>query len=438
MTDTLYEIFKRSTGVSTDTRQNLKGKLFFALKGDRFDGNEYAKQAVSDGALASVVSDPTLKSHKDCFYVDNTLTSLQRLAHYHRIQNEIPVIALTGSNGKTTTKELLHSILAQKFQVVATKGNCNNHIGVPLTLLNLHEATEVAIIEMGSNAPGEIAWLTNITAPTMGLVTNVGQAHLEGFGTVENIWEEKTALLRYLDARALPVFINAEEESLQALKSIKFNRAVYYERNKLCDPVERVDFAIEDTGIRVEITGKDERQRICHSALYGAHNVHNILTGIAVGTFMGLEVSDILKGIENYKPGALRSEIVKRGRCTFYLDTYNANPTSMKRALDFFSTIDSDQKVVILGDMKEMGTQSESAHREILYKAARLFGESQIILVGPEFEKALQRSKTLSDVVSLATASDATTYLKEKELDEAAVLVKGSRSMKLEEILDGY
>lgn len=431
----LYAVFSRSQGVSTDSRQSQEGKLFFALRGDRFDGNDYALQAIEKGAAGAVVDRPDLQGHDRCLYVKNTLTTLQRLAHHHRIERNIPVIAITGTNGKTTTKELISSVLSQKYQICATRGNFNNHIGVPLTLLEIRDTTQIAIVEMGANHPGEIGWLCQIAGPTMGLVTNVGEAHLEGFGTAGRIWETKMDLYRYLDARNASVFINEEEPSLDPLKAISFGRPVRFDRNNLPGDLSSISFEDLETSIRVTIQNGKGNRESCMTGLYGRHNHHNILSAVAVGAFLQVPLEGILRGLSVYQSTLNRSQVVVIDTNTFYLDAYNANPTSMKMALNFFGGLKGPGKIVILGDMMELGSESDMLHREILQLALSLGSFDRIFLVGNQFAKTLGHQYDPDKVRLFRDAAAVSAYLKSDPLTHTRFLVKGSRAMHLETIL---
>lgn len=431
-TESLYEVFLQSTGVSTDTRQNLDGKLFFALRGERFDGNTYARSALAAGALAAVVDDPGLKDVSGCYYVRNSLTTLQRLAHFHRNHFQIPLVAITGTNGKTTTKELIVSVLSEKYRLCATQGNLNNHIGVPLTLLQIRAETEVAVIEMGANHPGEIGWLCQIAAPNIGLVTNVGRAHLEGFGSVDKIWNTKMDLYRYLDAKAGLLLINREEKSLAPLDEIFFERVFRFDRAHLKSPSVTVDF--ESTEEHIEVTMQNELGSYAASVgLYGEHNINNILCAIAVGTQLALTPTQITEGLKKYRSKLNRSEIVKKGTNTFYLDAYNANPTSMKLALQFFDRVKAARKVVILGDMFELGEEAGKLHQEVMDQVGQM-QLNELLLVGEHFGKCIAEGPEYL-IRRFSGTELLKDYFQKADYHDTCFLIKGSRSMKLEILL---
>jgi len=430
----LYPIFRNATGICTDTRSDLSKKLFVALRGDRFDGNDYALQALAGGACAALVDRKDLASHDGCIYVDNTLSALQRLAHYHRNQFDIPVFAITGTNGKTTTKELITAVLSQKFDVCATSGNLNNHIGVPLTLLRITDETECAVVEMGANHAGEIGWLCQIAAPNMGLVTNVFPAHLEGFGSLEVIWKTKMDLYRYLDSRKGLIFINNEEESLGALREIPFTNSLRFQEQNLPSPIKSIQFIEEGDQIRVEILDDEGGMNVCLVSLFGLHNVPNILAAVAVGAQLGLSISEITRGLTAFASKLNRSQVVRRGGWTYYMDAYNANPTSMMLAISFFEKLRAPTKMLLLGDMKELGDETERAHLEILSHVQKISVE-KILLVGSAFMAAGSLIEPSSKLIFFTDVQRAKEWLEKQTLMNVHLLVKGSRSLKLESIL---
>ena len=434
--ETIYELFKRSSGICTDTRKIEKNQLFIALRGDHFDGNDYALNAIEGGAKAAIVDRRPLAMKPHCFYVPNTLSTLQKLAFHHRNQFNIPVLAITGTNGKTTTKELIRSVLSQEYQTIATVGNLNNHIGVPLTLLRMTSETEVAVIEMGANHQGEIAWLCNIANPTTGLVTNVGNAHLEGFGTRSNIWDTKMALYRFLERRDLVSFINEEEPSLHSLKEVAFANAVRFDSMNLPGDVESATFNIRDRSIFVSMQRNLGEFHSVEVDLYGDHNRQNILCAIGIGLQFGISMENILKGLEGYRSNQNRSQVIMKGSNTYYLDAYNANPTSMKMALKFFRNLEVGNKMLILGDMKELGDQALGAHEEVLTQVEEFEDLRKVILVGPIFSAAFGTNNALRQSYKLfENVSQAGEFLKTLELTNTHLLLKGSRGVGLEALL---
>ncbi|MBK8506947.1 MAG: UDP-N-acetylmuramoyl-tripeptide--D-alanyl-D-alanine ligase [Saprospiraceae bacterium] len=430
----LYKLFSNSLGVSTDTRQNQQGKLFIGLRGDRFDGNGIALEAIRGGATAAIVDREDLQNSDGCYYVKNSLTALQRIAHHHRMRFKIPVLGITGTNGKTTTKELIASVLSQKYQICSTQGNLNNHIGVPLTLLRIDDRTEVAIIEMGANHPGEIGWLCQIAAPTMGIVTNVGQAHLEGFGDLASIWNTKMDLYRYLEAREGMIFINETESSLDSLIDISFKHPVRFDETHISGQVVSVSFIDESNSIKMILRGRNGQDFSTEAKIYGKHNHHNLLAAIVIGSQLHVAPELICQGITKYEAKLNRSQIVVKASNTFYLDAYNANPTSMRKALEFFDSIKASRKVAILGDMLELGKDSQHLHREILALVNTL-DVGEVILVGDEFAKCQDQRPLPSSWKWFKTAGDLAIYLNTNPYQQTHFLVKGSRSIKLESIL---
>lgn len=432
-TDQLYEMFTASNGLTTDSRSVPEGSIFLALRGDRFDGNEYALKALAAGARAAIVDREALAGQNGCYYVPNALTTLQKIAHHHRKQMSIPVIGITGTNGKTTTKELIHSVVSQEYNAVATIGNLNNHIGVPLTLLRFKKDTEVAIVEMGANHGGEIAWLANICAPSIGIVTNVGEAHLEGFGTAGQIWDTKMGLYRYIDAHDGMCLINMDELSLGPLMDQEFRKSCYFGSTQLPNG-QSLKFIDEKGRIKIRLQGGCD----IFTHLYGDHNRHNILTAICVGMLLNVPMQKIKTGLESYVPSINRSQLVVEGSNTYYMDAYNANPTSMQVALKFFDGVNAVSKVMILGDMLELGRESKKYHREVLEQIAGMQTIDEIMLVGNCFA-------ALSDVIQefgiqplfFDDVGDLRDYLKIKPISNASILVKGSRSIGLEKVLRG-
>jgi UDP-N-acetylmuramoyl-tripeptide--D-alanyl-D-alanine ligase len=433
--ETIYNVFRHSSGVCTDTRNIRQGQFFVALRGDRFDGNDYALEALQLGAGAALVDNKLLAKEPNCWYVPNTLSALQKLAHYHRSKFHIPVFAITGSNGKTTTKELINAVLQPVLETIATRGNLNNHIGVPLTLLSISEHTEVAIIEMGANHPGEIGWLCQIAAPNMGLVTNVGLAHLEGFGTLEQTWDTKMGLYRYLESVKGVVFINEQEKSLEPLKDVFFSLPVRFSQKHLVKPAVEVNFRASGTSTEVQIISSEGIEYQSQVALYGAHNSQNILAAIIVGLHLKVPIINILQGLESYRSNQNRSQIVHQNSNTYYLDAYNANPTSMKVAIDFFKDLEVPNKVFILGDMKELGDHTLTAHIDILRAIEEMDGIEKILLVGTYFQEAANTAGSTSSISLFNNVDEVRSYLKTNPFSDRHLLLKGSRSIGLEKIL---
>ncbi len=417
----IYDVFKRSEGLSTDTRSVKDNQIFLALKGDSFDGNQYAEYALNKGASYAIVDDEKVVKDKRYILVMDTLHTLQNLANYHRNLFDIPVFAMTGSNGKTTTKELLAAVLEKKFNLAYTKGNLNNHIGVPLTLLDINEQSEFALVEMGANKIGDIRELCAIANPTHGLVTNVGIAHLQGFGSFEGVVKTKTELYDFLINKNAPTFYNSEEAILRENVSRSNIQIAFQDTNKKwtvsTDSVHGL--AITDGGAN-QISLK----------LTGSYNVSNIAAAICVGTYFGVSFESVKKGLECYEPNNNRSEIKQLGSNAVIMDAYNANPSSMKVAIENLSSKDGD-KLVLLGDMFELGDYAKSAHIDVI-KQLEGFGIKGY-LIGEEFVKA---SLDSSSIKAFKTKEAFVYFLQGVKIKNHTVLVKGSRGMALESLVD--
>ena len=410
----LYSTFANSMGVTTDSRKIESGALFFALHGASFDGNDYAIAALEQGASAAVIDREDILENnpqyaEQLILVDDTLQALQALAQEHRRRLAIPIIAIAGSNGKTTTKELVSRVLAEKFDVSTTKGNLNNHIGVPLTLLAMNGNTEFGVVEMGASAQGEIALLCSIAEPNYGILTNIGLSHLEGFGGVEGIRKGKGELFDHLNANGGRAFVPQEDAVLCELAS------------------EREDLAVEHYSRSI---GEGFR-----SNLTGDYNRYNIAAAVEIGRYFGVADERIAEAILSFSPDNNRSQTVKTERNLLVVDCYNANPSSMEVALDNIATMKAEQKVLILGDMLELGEWSEEAHINILRKADGI--AERIILVGKEFAKAYDKSKELSAEYALyPSTAEALAALEKEPINGALVLLKGSRGIALEKLID--
>ncbi len=424
--EALHHYFLQTTGVCTDTRNINEQSLFVALKGDNFDGNQFVAQAIKSGAKYALTSNINFADNNAIFYVNDTLKALQSLANFHRKQFDIPVIAITGSNGKTTTKELFNAILSKKYNTLATKGNLNNHIGVPLTLLQLNAAHEVAIIEMGANHQGEIELLSQIAEPTIGLITNIGKAHLEGFGGIEGVIKGKTELYHFLQKQNGLIVYNADNAILK--EKINYNNTLRYAFNNEADCKGKIEN--DQPFLNLNYTFKNEKQTSVHSNLIGIYNAENMLSAICVAKYLEVDDQSIVDGIAAYAPDNSRSQIIKKGTTTIILDAYNANPSSMKAALDNFSKIDAKNKIVILGDMFELGETSAEEHQHIA-QAAIQNKANQCIFVGPQFSQ----TEAAQSQQSFMNVPDCIEYLKTLPLKECTVLIKGSRGMKMEQIL---
>ena len=417
----LYNIFRDAAGVSTDSRTLQSGQLFFALSGPNFNGNQFAKQALNKGAIAVVVDEDVSISDDRVIRVENTLRSLQTLATEHRKKLGTTIIALTGSNGKTTTKELIHSVLSTTYTTVATQGNLNNHIGVPLTLLSLQKDTEIGVVEMGANHPGEIALLANITQPNTGLVTNFGKAHLEGFGSLDGVVKAKSELFDYLKTTNGLIIANADDPKIMA--QLKGQNPITYGT----ETTARVSATLltENDAIRIEV----DQQEI-QTQLSGAYNGYNALAAYAIGRHFGVSPQNAKRALESYIPDNNRSQLIRKKDLHITLDAYNANPTSMQAALASFSK-KGGKKIAVLGQMNELGKHTEIEHKRLVdwIKASSI---DDCYWVGSAFAPFISSDKYFS------TVDQAIEYFSKTPLGQASILVKGSRSFTLEKLVDVF
>jgi len=424
----LYTHFLSSTGVSTDTRYIGPGNLFFALKGPNFNANTFAATALERGAKAVVVDEAVYAVDNDPRYllVSDGLKALQQLAAYHRKQRNIPMIALTGSNGKTTTKELLHAVLSTKFVTLATIGNLNNHIGVPLTLLRITGSTEIAIIEMGANKQGDIWELCEIANPTHGFITNIGKAHLEGMGGPEGVLKTKTELFQHLKKSGGKVFINTLQPVFSNMTR-RFDAPVLFpEKGSFCE----VEFISADPFVRFQVEGMEEAFQ---SQLIGSYNFDNIASALTLGKFFGVPLADAATAISNYRPSNMRSQLLEKRSNLIILDAYNANPSSMEEALKAFDKMaGKSHKMVILGDMLELGEHAEAEHSRLGEILAEM-DIDKICLSGHLIQSALAtapKALYFPDPFSLRN------WLTDSNLEDYLILIKGSRGMKLEGLVE--
>ncbi len=428
-TEQLYQWFLKNPTVSTDSRNIERGCIFFALKGPNFDGNQYAADALVKGATYSVVDDHNLAENEKFIFVENVLQALQQLASFHRKQLAIPVLGITGSNGKTTTKELIIAVLQQKYQVSSTQGNLNNHIGVPLTLLTMNKHTEIGVVEMGANHPGEIAELCQIADPDLGIITNIGKAHLEGFGSFEGVVRTKSELYDYLRTKNGACFINIDNELLvrqaKGLKQLTYGSS---EQAQLRGELQESVYYLTVKALF------PKGWLYLKSKLIGNYNFENILAAARIGLYFEVDPLKIQKAMEQYTPTNNRSQLITKGSNKIIMDAYNANPTSMMAALKNFEAINQPNKVVILGDMLELGQESREEHQKLAdYLNEQKF--DSILLVGKDFSATQTGTKTKKfDHVELL--SD---YLyKQNPLENKLILIKGSRGIKLERVLDQF
>ncbi len=417
--DYLYKKYLSSTGINTDTRLIVKGNMFFALKGDNFDGNQYASQALENGAEFVVVDNLLYCGENDDRYifVDDVLITLQKLASFHRGKLDIPVIGITGSNGKTTTKELIYAVLSTNYCVCATVGNYNNHIGVPLTILSIDARHEIAIVEMGTNNPGEIEELCKISAPTHGLITNIGKAHLEGFGNTNGVSNEKRELYKYLAIHDGHIFINKED---QKLSSILPNKVKHTNVNEI---------VLELVPSFPYIILKTENESLVKMQITGRYNIGNILYAIAIGRYFEVSNIDIYRSLNQYKPTNNRSQVKEIDSNIYVLDCYNANPSSMRLSIENLLLEKSNKRVLILGDMKELGITEHEEHSKVMMFVSEHKWRS-VFTVGDTFYNCEHnRYKKFKSTKGLSE------YLVGHPIQNATVLLKGSRSVGLEKLL---
>lgn len=423
-TASLYEIYQRYPSVQTDTRRLQPGDIFFALKGPSFNGNAFARQALDAGAAYAIIDDAAFQTDDCCVLVDDVLQSLQDLARHHRRQFNIPFLAITGSNGKTTTKELITAVLRKKLVTYATSGNLNNHIGVPLTLLSIRPHAEIAVIEMGANHRGEIASYCLIAEPTHGLITNVGKAHIEGFGGEEGVRLAKGELFGYLRTSDGAIFRNADLDYLKPMSDWIVRQITYGQTNAGYTGRPETNGPLLD----VFVTEGDTEHRI-RTNLVGAYNFPNVMSAVAVGSTFGVAMNDIVAALEDYQPDNSRSQWLKRGSNQIILDAYNANPTSMRAAIENFAGSPLTGKRLWLGAMKEMGDASLEEHRALTALAER-YPWSEIILVGEEFEEVKGLHQWF------ATSEAAAAFIRSSPPSNASILIKGSRGSRMERLLD--
>ncbi len=417
----LYSIFKQYPVICTDSRDCPANSLFFALKGDNFNANAFALPALEKGCRYAVIDEAEYETDERFILVDDVLKTLQRLAGFHRRQLGTPVLAITGTNGKTTTKELTASVLKQKYNILYTQGNLNNHIGVPLTLLKLTSGHEIAIVEMGASAQGEIRDLCEIAHPNYGIITNVGKGHLEGFGSFEAIKKTKAELYNYITANGKLIFINKENSLLcdMAKEAGLENKSMGYIPGKILSSSPFPE---------MEICGNEQNFNV-QTHLIGSYNAENVLAAATIGQYFSVAEEQIKQGLEEYIPQNNRSQFIDKGSNKLIVDAYNANPTSMSLAIKNFAQINATNKMLILGDMLELGEQSEQEHQNIV----NLLKDNQfnkVLLVGKEF------GKINSTYTKFENVNELLPYLDKEKTENYYVLIKGSRGIKLEQVID--
>ena len=422
--ESLYQLFLKSPNVSTDTRKIEAGSIFFALKGPSFNANAFAEEALAKGASYAVIDEPAYDKSEKTLLVKDTLVALQELAKYHRRQLSIPIIGLTGSNGKTTSKELLNAVLSKKFRTLATKGNLNNHIGVPLTILEIDKTIEVAIIEMGANHLGEIALLSSIATPTHGFITNIGKAHIGTFGGFENIIRGKSELYQHLITAEGIVFINSQNPILANMAK-RFKSPVFYPAK---GDYYRCELVEADPFVKI----KAENGAVISTQITGGYNFENMAAALCIGKYFGVAETDANQAISEYVPGNMRSQIVRKGTNTIILDAYNANPSSMQAAIENLASMNAEKKVAIVGDMFELESEAEAEHRSLgnllkekNFEAVYLCGKlSRFAKEEFPLSNYFEKKELLIE------------ELKKNPIEQATILIKASRGIGLETVLD--
>ena len=423
--ETLYQKFKKCSGINTDTRNIDKDSMFFALKGPNFNANLYAAEALNKGSKFAVVDDPEIAISDQFILVEDSLSTLQQLSKYHRDQLLIPIIGITGSNGKTTTKELINEVLSTQYKVCATKGNLNNHIGVPLTLLNIDPEDDIAIVEMGANHVGEIALLCDLSRPGYGLITNIGKAHLEGFGSLDNIISTKKALYDSLKQSGGLVFINKSDQLLTNLSS-ENNCSFYLDKEGLNGKL----IENESGEMYFKYTRSDYQSPLIKTHLIGNYNLENAMAAVAIGIYLNIDHKNIVSALKMYQPQNNRSQWFETGNNNIILDAYNANPTSTLVALEHFLSIKNENKLAILGDMLELGNSALEEHQKII----DFINTNKIksLFVGPIYASC----KNLDSSTSFSNTDELIKFIQDNSILNKTILLKGSRGIKLENLVE--
>ncbi|MFC3200118.1 UDP-N-acetylmuramoyl-tripeptide--D-alanyl-D-alanine ligase [Parapedobacter deserti] len=426
----IYPYFLKHPAISTDSRNIQPGSIFFALKGGNFNGNAFAADALERGAAYAVIDEPQYQQDERFLLVANVLTALQHLARHHRAQLQIPIIGITGTNGKTTTKELIHAVLSQNFNTYATKGNLNNHIGVPVTILSITPETEIAVVEMGANHLGEIAFLCSIAQPTHGLITNVGKAHLEGFGSFEGVKRTKGELYDHLAERNGTLFLQHDNPFLREMAA---SRNIQHVVNYGFSSENDVYGELISAGALLEVewsTKSDAARHRVATHLTGAYNTENILAAICIGLYFDMSPADINRGVSAYIPTNNRSQLTKTANNTVICDYYNANASSMAAALSNMQALDAVKKVVILGDMFELGDESYTEHGRVVRQALEM-AVHRVIFVGEAFFQ-----HRCEGAEFYQATDDAIAALVRQPITDALILLKASRGMTFEKLID--
>ena len=421
MIEQIYNLYSKKYLVTTDSRKIEPGSVFVALKGEHFDGNDFAYQVAEDNVAACVIADrKDLPKHERLFIVDDSLTTLQDLAQYHRIKCNIPVIGITGTNGKTTTKELVSAVLSKKYNIIYTQGNFNNHLGVPLTLLQIKPDTEIAVVEMGANHPKEIEFLCSLAQPDYGIITNIGKAHIEGFGSFEGVVKTKNELYDYLRNKHGKIFLNNDN---QILKNLSVNiDYVSYGKDISSDYHAKV--LSSNPYLSIIWDG-----HTINTKLVGEYNFENIMAAITTGCYFNIEQELIIKAIEDYSPTNNRSQFIKTDKNEIVMDAYNANPVSMYHAIKNFRNISDDNHLLIIGDMRELGCESINEHKEILNTIKEL-KFNNVIFVGEEFKKVND------NFISFTNVEELITHISKNNISGKKILIKGSHSIHLEKLVN--
>lgn len=426
----IYEAFCQQGRITTDSRDIRPGDIFIALKGEKYNGNVFAEQAIKQGAAYAVVDQQEYADHKQRLLVPDSLLFLQQLAHHHRQQLNIPILGITGTNGKTTTKELCYAVLSRKYKTIATQGNLNNHIGVPLTLLSMPKDTEFGIVEMGANHPGEIKTLCDIVNPTLGIITNIGCAHLEGFGSQENIIQTKRALYEAVNRHHGILFVNGDDRLLleqvkhlpsPGAKIVTYGTTSCSTNGEIAQSIPYLVYTLKTRKGNLYIRTK----------LIGEYNFANAMAASAVGMHFQIDPLTIQEAIEGYRPSNMRSQLLKTEKNTIILDAYNANPSSMRAAINNFAKMHENNKIIIAGEMRELGDATESAHREILQQISHL-GITQTLVVGKGFQGIVN---DFQNTTFFENTDSLIHYLQTHPISSSFILVKGSRGNQLEKII---
>jgi UDP-N-acetylmuramoyl-tripeptide--D-alanyl-D-alanine ligase len=421
----LHSVFDSCSAVCTDSRNIIPDSMFFALKGDNFDGNSFVRKALEEGCAFAVSDDPANDGIHGCILVDNVLKTLQDLAEYHRMEFNIPVVAITGTNGKTTTKELVNAVLSGMYRTVCTEGNLNNHIGVPLTLLKITRDAEIVIVEMGANHPGEIAGLCRIAHPDKAIVTNIGKAHLEGFVSPEGVRKAKGELFDFVEKNRGVIFYNSDDSTVSEMaEATRGTTLVKYGKTA-------AGAKIDDSSMLLRFSTLEPEMSV-DTALAGEYNLNNALAAIAVGRYFGVSAVDVAEALTMFRPADNRSQLIKTAQNTVILDAYNANPSSMEAAICNFGKLDAKNKMLILGDMLELGEAAVDEHKKIveILKRCNLWEKGRVVLVGQVFGQ-------LGGDVALCFGNrlEACKFFEKQPPREKTVLVKGSRGTGLEILL---